>query len=383
MLGIVLSGSCENINASTSSHAYKFRYVVVAMLICAASVLAATSAYAESVDLRYSDDYDGDDDVTTAENPVLLEYEGTQMSITDAALGSFPFFALTVNFDDDAATTDTDLRLFLSDDVFDPIFATGSELQILTETEFHTNFAISQRDLTISNLQVGIETVDIYVVRQDSVVEETSDLTAVDDDDDVSAVDMDAQEEDKDVVMDDDPKTSDDTDVSDNNVDNPSDLSDNPVGDLDAGSDDPSPPLTSESSSKCGPGTVLVDGVCVLGADSSSPTTEDPSSKCGPGTVLVDGVCVLGADSSSPTTEDPSSKCGPGTVLVDGVCVLDASDSQQSDTASDIVSSSNVPDVKINARDLITGAGAGFVIAGVVGVGLALMYRAQRTKKSS
>ena len=38
---------------------------------------------------------------------------------------------------------------------------------------------------------------------------------------------------------------------------------------------------------------------------------------CGPGTVLVDGVCEL-----APIPES-STGCGPGTVMVDGVCVLD------------------------------------------------------------
>ena len=37
---------------------------------------------------------------------------------------------------------------------------------------------------------------------------------------------------------------------------------------------------------------------------------------CGPGTVLIDGVCEL-----APTPES-SEGCGPGTVMVDGVCEL-------------------------------------------------------------
>ncbi len=45
---------------------------------------------------------------------------------------------------------------------------------------------------------------------------------------------------------------------------------------------------------------------------------------CGPGTVLVDGVCELAP--VTPLTEEQektSSNCGPGTVWVDGVCELD------------------------------------------------------------
>ena len=53
-------------------------------------------------------------------------------------------------------------------------------------------------------------------------------------------------------------------------------------------------------------------------------------SKCGPGTILVDGACVLEGKTSSEVPEEKStptdsghSKCGPGTILVDGACVLD------------------------------------------------------------
>ena len=38
---------------------------------------------------------------------------------------------------------------------------------------------------------------------------------------------------------------------------------------------------------------------------------------CGPGTVLIDGVCELAP------AEESSEGCGPGTVMVDGVCELD------------------------------------------------------------
>ena len=38
---------------------------------------------------------------------------------------------------------------------------------------------------------------------------------------------------------------------------------------------------------------------------------------CGPGTVLVDGVCELAP------IQESSTGCGPGTVMVDGVCSLD------------------------------------------------------------
>ena len=38
---------------------------------------------------------------------------------------------------------------------------------------------------------------------------------------------------------------------------------------------------------------------------------------CGPGTVLIDGVCELAH------VQESSEGCGPGTVMVDGVCELD------------------------------------------------------------
>ena len=38
---------------------------------------------------------------------------------------------------------------------------------------------------------------------------------------------------------------------------------------------------------------------------------------CGPGTVLIDGVCELAP------VQESSEGCGPGTVMVDGVCELD------------------------------------------------------------
>ncbi len=53
---------------------------------------------------------------------------------------------------------------------------------------------------------------------------------------------------------------------------------------------------STESSSKCGPGTVLKDGECVLESKASSSdtiTSSETHSKCGPGTVLKDGECVL------------------------------------------------------------------------------------------
>jgi len=56
-------------------------------------------------------------------------------------------------------------------------------------------------------------------------------------------------------------------------------------------------------------------------------SSTETHSKCGPGTVLKDGACVLESEVSSTekvvSSTETHSKCGPGTVLKDGVCVLD------------------------------------------------------------
>ena len=92
--------------------------------------------------------------------------------------------------------------------------------------------------------------------------------------------------------------------------------------------------------------------------------TEEPkvieeSTKCGPGTVLKDGACVL---------ED---SCGPGTHLEDGVCVLD-------EPSSSSGSSLNLPPMS----QLIYGAAATFVIAFIVIIFFWIISRASREQKN-
>jgi len=53
---------------------------------------------------------------------------------------------------------------------------------------------------------------------------------------------------------------------------------------------------SSEIKSKCGPGTILEEGECVLESKASSSdtvTSSETHSKCGPGTILKEGKCVL------------------------------------------------------------------------------------------
>ena len=79
--------------------------------------------------------------------------------------------------------------------------------------------------------------------------------------------------------------------------------------------------------------------------------------QCGPGTVLKDGVCTL------------DERCGPGTLLVDGVCTLTESTPQSADTS-----------VMGLGKELGVGVIAAFIIAGIVGIILALMSKASKSK---
>jgi len=87
------------------------------------------------------------------------------------------------------------------------------------------------------------------------------------------------------------------------------------------------------------------------------PKVTEESTKCGPGTVLKDGACVL------------SDACGPGTHLEDGVCVLDESSSSGS--------SLKLPPMS----QLIYGAAASLVIAFIVIIFLWIISRGSREQK--
>ena len=81
-----------------------------------------------------------------------------------------------------------------------------------------------------------------------------------------------------------------------------------------------------------------------------------PNNECGPGTILENNICVL------------DNKCGPGTILEDGACVLDSVSTY---------STSQSPGM---TKELIIGTTSAFVIAGIIGVILALISRANRNK---
>ncbi|PJB97757.1 MAG: hypothetical protein CO079_05785 [Nitrosopumilales archaeon CG_4_9_14_0_8_um_filter_34_10] len=89
--------------------------------------------------------------------------------------------------------------------------------------------------------------------------------------------------------------------------------------------------------------------------DVDTPVVEKPKTECGVGTILKDGVCVL------------DERCGPGSILTDGECV-----------AEPVVDS----DVSVQGlgKQLVIGVIAAFIIAGVVGLVLALMSKASKSK---
>ena len=85
-----------------------------------------------------------------------------------------------------------------------------------------------------------------------------------------------------------------------------------------------------------------------------TPVIED--NQCGPGTILEGDICIL------------DQRCGPGTILEDGACVLDS---------VSIYSTSQSPGM---TKELIIGTVSAFVIAGIIGIILALISRATRNK---
>jgi hypothetical protein len=84
--------------------------------------------------------------------------------------------------------------------------------------------------------------------------------------------------------------------------------------------------------------------------------TDENDNECGPGTVLENNICVL------------DQRCGPGTVLEDGACILDS------------VPTSSTSQSPGMTKELIIGTTSAFVIAGIIGIILALISRANRTK---
>ena len=80
---------------------------------------------------------------------------------------------------------------------------------------------------------------------------------------------------------------------------------------------------------------------------------DKPKTECGTGTILKDGVCML------------DERCGSGTVLKNGVCVVESTPVTTSP--------------KTLGKELVYGFIAAFVIAGIIGIVLALMSKASKS----
>ncbi len=79
-----------------------------------------------------------------------------------------------------------------------------------------------------------------------------------------------------------------------------------------------------------------------------------PDNECGPGTILENNICIL------------DQRCGPGTILEGDACVLDSTPVKSQSTG--------------NFRELIMSVSATLGIAGIIGIILALIARANRNK---
>jgi len=90
--------------------------------------------------------------------------------------------------------------------------------------------------------------------------------------------------------------------------------------------------------------------------------SEAPKTKCGTGTILKDGVCVL------------DERCGTGTILIDGMCTVN-----EISEATLEVSTGESPTRGLG-KQLVISIVVGFTIAAVVGGVMALIGKASRNK---
>ncbi|MCE2497496.1 MAG: hypothetical protein J4F28_00590 [Nitrosopumilaceae archaeon] len=315
------------------------------MLILAASPYA----YAQAVDLAdaRSDTSDG--------GPGVLEYESSGLNVTGAELLDFPFLSISIEFTDDAG--DRALTVFLADPLFDPVFDTdGYQLDVITDVGLHDSFETSGRNMTITNLPVGIETIDIYLSARDVAGD------AVPDGDSSTAQDPNLDGADADASG--DEAADDDGTAQDQVTDAPEDV---------AGEEQSAPEDVT--------GDVAVDD----GSDDSDVAGGMPSEAGEP----PDGADTPGEvppqpAGDGPASGEPSTGCGPGTVLVDGVCVLEEQPEsdmeQEAESYTAPAPQNGGSDARADARGLIFGAAGGFLAAGIIAVILALIYRADRRK---
>ena len=84
-------------------------------------------------------------------------------------------------------------------------------------------------------------------------------------------------------------------------------------------------------------------------------TVTTPTTECGPGTILQNGICIL------------DQRCGPGTILKDGECVLEQKPPAEIST-------------KGMGKELVIALIASFIVAGAIGIILALISKASKSK---
>ena len=370
---------CRDARPVASGTARKrLAFCAAPLLLMACAVLTgmpAAPAYAESaalVDARA----DADDGAFEAA-PEALEYDSSGILVTGAELGTFPFLALSVETggtgsdSGGAGLGEMTLSIDLSHTVFDPVFDDENySLYLFTDAGTHTAFEASGRNLVISDLLAGIEVVDIYVTP----------ISAEDDRDAAESATGDVEGGPLAPTSDPDP------------VPPPTDAAPPPPPPPPPTAPPPPPPDPEAGTGSIG------DDAGAAPDDAGQPQAPldgadgDPSgaSESGgqelpgePGAIGGDGPdSPVSGDApatlspSEPEPEDDlSGKCGPGTELVDGACV-----------PSHMLYPFKPPPAdsgpKLFARDAISGLGAGFLVAGIVAIPLALIARAHgRNKK--
>lgn len=323
------------------------------MLACAAVLVLAASpfAYAQAVDLA-----DARSD-TSGAAPETLEYESSGLNVTGAELLDFPFLSMSIEFTGDAG--DRALTILLADPLFDPVFdPDGYQLDIITDVGLHDSFETSGRNMTITNLPVGIESIDIYISARDVAAD------AAPDEDSPAAQDPDSGMADADASG--DEAAGDDGSAQDQVTDAPEDVADG-----------------EQSVPEDVTGDVIMD-------DGSDVTGGMPSEADEPlGVTDTPDEATPQPSEDGQTSVEPSTGCGPGTMLVDGVCILE--ETPEADAEQEAVQeaeSSTAPapqsgggDTRADNRGLIFGAAGGFLAAGIIAVILALIYRANRRKR--
>lgn len=317
------------------------------MLACAAVLVLAVSpfAYAQAVDLA-----DARSD-TSGGGPEMLEYESSGLNVTGAELLDFPFLSISVEFTDDAG--DRALTVFFADPLFDPVFdPEGYQLDIITDVGLHDSFETSGRNMTITNLPVGIESIDIYLSARDAAED------AVPDGDSPAAQDPDPGAA--------DAGASDDEAVGgDAAQDQPTDAPEPVAGEVQQQA------MSEEEEGVTGD----------TAGDGGSGATSNMPSEAGetPGV----GETPPQPSQDGPASGEPSIECGPGTVLVDDVCILEEPPESDMEEAESYTAPApqNGGDTRADNRDLIFGAAGGFLAAGVIAVLLALIHRADRRRR--